>query len=328
MTSARHASTPERAANAPVQTPVTTIPAASSPPASSRPASAPADIVWLDGRLTPIGEARVGILDRGFLFGDGVYELIRFFDGVGVGMDLHVRRLETSLRLARIEGFDADAVPRLCETLLRANDLVDASIYVQVTRGAAAQRTHVPPPGLRPTVMALATSAAPLDSLRGPEPVRAVVLPDERWLRCEIKTISLMGNVLAAMAAAERGADEAILHRDGVLSEGGSTNVFLWTRSGRLATPATNDGPPILHGVSRLQLIEAARREGIAVEERRIHVEELVDAEEVMITSSRRLLSSVVELDGRAIGPHGGASGAFGAGATARRLFELIRPRP
>lgn len=309
MTTARQANSPERAAGTP------------------RATSAPADIVWLDGRLTPIGEARVGILDRGFLFGDGVYELIRFFDGVGVGMDLHVRRLETSLRLARIEGFDANVVPRLCEELLSANELVDASIYIQITRGAASQRTHVPPPGLRPTVMALATPAAPLSSLRGPEPVRAVVLPDERWLRCEIKTISLMGNVLAAMAATERGADEAILHRDGVLSEGGSTNVFLWTSSSTLVTPATSDGPPILHGVSRFQLIEAARRDGIAVEERRVRIEELVDADEVMITSSRRLLSSVVELDGRPVGARAVANGASAVGETARRLFELIRPR-
>jgi len=292
-------------------------------------AQVPANIVLLDGRLVPIGDARVSVLDRGFLFGDGVYELVRFFDRVGVGMDLHVRRLERSLELARISGFDATTLPALCDELLCANDLHDATVYLQVTRGAAPTRAHVPPREMRPTVMALATPAPGAAELTGPDTVRVVLLPDDRWLRCEIKTLSLMGNVLAAMTAAERGADEPILHRDGVLSEGGSTNVFLWL-NGRLATPAITSGPPILHGVSRAQLVEEAQRAGIAVEERAVRVDELQRADEVMITSSRRLISSVVEIDGHQI--TGAAPLAPGARAgharpMAQRLFDLLRPR-
>lgn len=280
----------------------------------------PAGIVSLNGALMPIGEARIGIFDRGFLFGDGVYELVRFFDRVGVGMKLHTQRLETSLRLARIRGFDALRLPALCMELLHANDLQDASVYVQITRGAADHRSHIPPPGMRPTVMAIATPAPGFDTLVAPDAVRAVLLPDERWMRCEIKTISLMGNVLAAMTATEHGADEAILHRDGVLSEGGSTNVFLWLR-GTLVTPSITEGPPILHGVTRAQLIEAAESAGIPVEQRCVRVEELASADEIMITGSRRLLSSVVELDARPVGTSATRRPA------AQQLFDLLRPR-
>jgi len=285
--------------------------------AAPLPASAPAGTIWMNGRLLPASEARVSVFDRGFLFGDGVYEFIRFFDRIGVGMDLHVRRLRTSLRLTGIEGFDADTLPALCMALLDANGLADATIYVQVTRGEAAQRSHVPVPGMTPTVVAIATPAGGLSTLRAPEAVRAVLLPDQRWLRCEIKSTSLMGNVLAAMVASQRGADEAILHRDGLVSEGGSTNTIV-ASGGALATPSIADGPPILHGVSRAQALEAARGTGIVVTERRITTDELRRADEIMITSSRRLLSAVVELDGAPVG-------TGRAGPLALRLFELMR---
>lgn len=279
----------------------------------------PAPIAWINDALVPIERAQVSVLDRGFLFGDGVYELVRYFDGVGVGMELHERRLARSLDLARIGGFDASRLPAIGDALLGANDLRDATVYLQVTRGAAPSRAHVPPPSIRPTVFALAAAAPPLSALDGPEPVRAILLPDDRWRRCEIKTISLMGNVLAAMDANEQGADEAILHRDGLVSEGGSTNVFAWSR-GRLITPAAGAWPAILRGVSRDQLIDAARDDGIEVEQRPLPVDELRRADEIFITSSRRLLSAVVELDGNPVGP-----GVPGAAAT--RMFDLLRPR-
>ncbi len=302
-------------------------------------APAPAPVAFLNDRLVPLHGASVSVFDRGFLFGDGVYELVRYFDGVGVGMDLHAQRLAMSLELARIRGFDAARLPAIGTELLAANGLADASVYLQVTRGAGSTRAHLPSPEMRPTVFAFATAAPPLSSLTGPEPVRACVLPDERWLRCEIKTISLMGNVLAAMDAAADGADEAILHRDGVVSEGSSTNVFLWTRE-RLVTPAAGSTPAILRGVSRLQLIDAAREEGLEVEERSVTVDELRAADEIFITSSRRLLSSVVELDGVAVGRGAGRRGGTAAplapggsalrdrvGPMATRLFDLLRPR-
>lgn len=294
---------------------------AATAPLAPRP---PAPFVWLNGAIVATGEAHVSVLDRGFLFGDGVYELVRFFGGVGVGMELHVARLARSLELTRITGFDARGFPAIADELLRANDLRDASVYLQVSRGATPNRSHVPPPGLRPTVVGMATPMAPLSELRAPESIRAALVPDERWLRCEIKTTSLMGNVLAAMAAAERGADEAILHRDGVVSEGGSTNVFI-RRGARLATPAIGDVPPILHGVSRAQILEVARAEGLRVDERRIPVEELTSADEVMITSSRRLLSSVVMLDGVPVGT--GAPGAAAVqlfGGLCARLHSAV----
>ena len=275
------------------------------------------NLVFLNGEILPAESARISVMDRGFLFGDGVYELVRCFRGVPVGMDLHVQRLGRSLEEARIRGFRAEEYPRLVERLLAATGLRDACVYLQVTRGCEAVRSHVPPPQLTPTVFASVTPSGPFETLVAPEAVRAVVAPDLRWHRCAIKTISLMGNVLSLLPAAEAGAQEAILHRDGLVSEGCSTNVLAWT--GRaLATPPLDSQPPILHGVSRAMLLDAARAAGILVEERALPLAELRAAPEVMITSSRRLVSSVVSLDGAPVG--GGRTGEM-----ATRLFTLLR---
>ncbi|HMN96746.1 MAG TPA: aminotransferase class IV [Phycisphaerales bacterium] len=311
-------------------------------------------LAWLDGTVLPVEDARVPILDRGFLFGDGVYELVRFFGGVGVQMDDHVQRLRRSLRASRIEGFDAASMPLICRTLLDAAGLRDASVYLQVTRGVAPSRHHVPPRGMKPTVAAFAAPMCSLPEFAGPEPVEAVLIEEIRWKRCDIKTISLMGNVLALLDAEERlaevvgpggagptasdarasaGADdapgaalrrpfsgfEAILHRGGRIAEGTSTNVL--ARFGdRLATPPVDADPPILHGVTRLLAEAAAAESGFAFEHRPIDVEELRCADEIMLLSSRRIVASVLQLDGRPVG-----EGACGPAAAT--LFAAARRR-
>ncbi|MCA9285088.1 MAG: aminotransferase class IV, partial [Phycisphaerales bacterium] len=165
--------------------------------------------VWLNGRLVAPEQATISVLDRGFLFGDGVYELVRFFGGVGVGMAAHLARLRASLAQSRIEGFAAEELPRICTALLESAGLADGSVYIQVTRGAGATRHHVPSPELRPTVFASAAALPPLDALRGPDGLRAILQEDRRWQRCSIKTTSLMGNILALMDADDADADEA-----------------------------------------------------------------------------------------------------------------------
>jgi D-alanine transaminase len=282
--------------------------------------------VWLNGRLVDESTASVSVYDRGFLFGDGVYELIRFFrrrDGGrhGVAMDLHVARLRRSLALSRIEGVQADELPAICAALLDANGLADASVYVQVTRGAGPARAHVPQAGLHPTVFASATACEPIERFREPTAVRAVTLEDLRWRLCQIKTISLMGNILALLEADRHGATEAILHRDGLVGEGAYTNVFAVLRhAGQpvLVTPPVDDVPPILHGVTRSDCLEMATAAGLPTAVRPLRLAELGAAEEIIITSSRRLVSAVVELDGARVG--GGVPGPF-----AQRLFGLLR---
>ena len=273
--------------------------------------------VWLNDRVVPLEQAHISPFDRGFLFGDGVYELVRFFDGVGMAMEAHLRRLERSLRLVRIEGFTRDDAERAMHAVLQAEGLRDAAVYLQVTRGAPAVRSHVPPKGLAPTSFAYAVATGPIDSLAAPLPIAVSVQPDERWRRCEIKSVSLMGSVLPMLEAADHGAEEAVLVRDGLLSEGGSSNVLL-AKGGALVTPPVDDEPAILHGTVREVALDAARREGLAVEVRRVREAELRAADEIMIASSRRILASVTRLDGAPFG-----SGAPGPVAT--RLLARMR---
>jgi D-alanine transaminase len=281
--------------------------------------------VWLNGRLVDEAAAMVSVYDRGFLFGDGIYELIRFVGCApgsasrrfGIAMDLHVARLARSLKLARIEGFDANELPRICSTLLDANGLDDAAVYLQITRGAGPSRAHIPQGPLVPTVFAAATVCEPLERFREPAVVNAVTLEDQRWKLCQIKTISLMGNILALLEADGRGATEAILHRDGWVGEGAYTNV-LAAFGHTLVTPPVDDDPPILHGVTRADAIRLATDVGLKVEVRPMRLDELRTADEILITSSRRFVSAIGNLDGSLVG-----EGT--AGPAARSLFRALR---
>lgn len=273
--------------------------------------------IYLNGRIVDERDAHISVLDRGFLFGDGVYELIRYFDGFGVGEDAHARRLARSLELAKIRGFDAQQLGAIARSTIAANGLTDAIVYLQVTRGAGTIRSHVPNEPLTPTVVAIATPGEPLVSLLAPSQVSAVTAEDMRWKLCEIKTISLMGNILHLLEADAHGANEAILHRDGFVGEGAYSNMAFVSGKTLVTTPITED-PPILHGTARADLLAAARELGLPVEVRRVRVEELAQADELMITSSRRFVSAVVRLDGRAVG--NGQTGPLTG-----RLFEVMR---
>ena len=273
--------------------------------------------IHLNGRIVDEADARISVLDRGFLFGDGVYELLRAFDGHLVGLDAHARRLARSLELARIGGFDASRLGALCHEALHANGLRDGVVYVQVTRGAGRVRAHVPTEPLSPTVVAIATPAEPLASLVAPQEVSGITAEDLRWKMCEIKTISLMGNILHLLDADAAGANEAILHRDGRVGEGAYSNVAILSRGTLVTTPIAEE-PPILHGTARADLLAAARDCGIPAEIRGIPLDELRAADEILITSSRRLASAVTRLDGRTVG-------TGGAGPATTRLFAAMR---
>ncbi len=282
--------------------------------------------VWLNGDIMDEAEARISPFDRGFIFGDGVYEGIRFFNRVGVGMDLHVERMHRSLAAAGIENADADDLHTICAALLEDGGLDDAMIYIQYTRGVQIPRAHYPTPDLKPTVFAYAAPAPALAELTTPQVRRCVTVEDTRWRRCDIKCISLMANVLAIREAKEGtspsgggggGVDEPIFQRNGIVGEGAMTNVFAMV-GGALVTPLTDDDPSILHGVTRQMILEVAPDVAGPVVERRLDVEELRSAEEVMITSSRRMLDSVGEVDGVTIG-------AGGVGPVAAALLSRLQ---
>ncbi len=262
----------------------------------------PFDVVSLNGGIVPAAEARVSVFDRGFLFGDGVYEVVRCFAGRWLDMDLHVGRLRKSLVAVGIDPTVADELPRAAHALLGGRPL-DASIYLQVTRGAASTRVHLPTPGLVPTVMAMLSPTESLEALRAlpaPLAIDAVTCVDSRWLRLDIKSISLMGALLPLLEAHRQGAGEVIFTRDGLLAEGGASNVFL-VIDGRLVTPPLGD-PPMLHGCLRTRLLAVAIERGIPTTVRRVLAGELQRAEAIFTTGSRSLIRTVRSLDGAPVG--------------------------
>lgn len=280
--------------------------------------------VHLNGKLVPAPEARVSPFDRGYLMGDGIYEGLRATRGRVIAMDRHADRMRSGLAETRIEGFDPDRMAPLTDQLLRANDLEEAFVYWQVTRGAPDPRppfrTRIPPEGMRPTVFAFASPVEAVSAWTRPSVKRASIRPDTRWLRGHIKAISLIGGVLAAIEAHERGDDDAVLVRDGLVTEGVSTNVFL-SLGGRIVTPAL-DSAPMLAGVTRALILE----QDPSIEVRPVTEDELRRADEVILAGTLTMIASITTLDGRPVG-RGEGVGAPGPAACAllQILHEAIR---
>lgn len=277
-------------------------------------------LVWLGGTLLPLSQARISPLDRGFLFGDGVYEVVRFFGGVGIGLDLHEARLSASLAQVHIRGVDPACLRTISHTLLAANDLTDAAIYLQVSRGTAAVRSHIPPAHMEPTIFAIATPCGGWGELERITTVHCATARDERWLRCAIKSTSLLGSVLPMVEHAASGAEEVILIRDGFVSEGTSTNVFVEV-DGVLVTPPVEGESSILHGVMRTRLLEACIRDGVPCAVRPVTEAQLHAAREVIVTASKRMYSAVTRLGDRAVGD--GSVGPLARRAHAALLNRL-----
>lgn len=263
----------------------------------------PPRVVYLNGSIVPAAEASVSVFDRGFLFGDAVYELVRTFDGVPLAMNAHVARLKASLASIQLHAFDAETFRTVVEQLLEATGLQNADVYIQVSRGASHIREHVPSSDLLPTVFAMATPGPSIDSLHTAPLTSAITSPDTRWRRCDIKATTLLPNILAAMEAHAVGASEAILFRDGFVSEGTHSNVLI-VSEGAVVTPPVDETPSILRGTMRGLATMAASDLGIPVIERAISLADLKSAEEIALTSSRKILHVVETLDGERV--HGG----------------------
>lgn len=277
--------------------------------------------VHLNGRLLPLEQATISPFDRGFIFGDGVYEGLRAFRGRVVALDRHIRRMRDALNEARID-WDPDQLLDLSDALIEANGLPDSFVYWQITRGAPLPgqpvRTRTPAGAMTPTVFGYCSVQQPIEFFANPPTVTAAVRPDTRWTRGHLKSISLLGNVIAAMEGQEQGAQDVILVRNGFVAEGSATNVMLAlpAKNGRteLVTPSL-DSVSILGGITRALLLEAVPE----IVARPVRVEELFRASEVMLVGSTSMVTSVTSLDGRPV-----ADG--NAGPQARRLLgELVR---
>ncbi len=251
-------------------------------------------IVYLNGEFLPLSQAKVSVLDRGFLFGDGVYEVIPAYGGKLFRLEQHLDRLEQSLAGIRLPSpLTRKEWGEILPKLLQGDQ--DQSVYLQITRGAYLKRDHAFPASIRATVFAMAN---PIPAAR-PEPAKAIVCEDIRWQWCHLKTLNLLANVLLRQEAIERGCREAILVRDGLVTEGAASNIFIVT-AGVLITPPK--GSKLLPGITRDLILELAAAHHVPHQEREIEVAELRRAEEIWYTSSTCELVPIVELDGRPVG--------------------------
>lgn len=259
-----------------------------------------AGIVYFDGRYTPKSEVHVSPDDRGFLLGDGVYEVAAAYDGRFVALDRHLDRLRRSLEESRIDSSIADPLETVFEELLERNGFAESGrtmVYLQVTRGVA-PRTHAfPKSHPRPTVYAYAAPFPnPGDMTSG---VGAITRPDMRWSRCDIKSISLIANCMANQEAKENGAFEAILIRDGVALEGTHTSLFGVVRGEVRTAPLSN---LILPGVTRELVIEAADSAGIEIRLHAMTEAEVETADELFLTGTTTEVVPVTTLNGKPVG--------------------------
>jgi D-alanine transaminase len=254
-------------------------------------------VVYVDGRFVEEKDAAISPLDRGFLFADAIYEVVRYDRGRPYRLAEHLDRMREGLTAIAIAA-TPDFFPSVAERLIEENGLAeeDAFVYAQVSRGAAPRYHAFPPEGTRPTVFAFARKTDPPPPAEGS---KAILLTDERWGRCDVKSVMLLANVLAAQKAKQAGAIDAILVRDGFALEGTKANLF-HVAKGILRTAP--NGPRILPGVTRNAAIEAARRLGLAVEERAFTVEEMYASQEVFLASTTLWTQALIEIEGRAIG--------------------------
>ncbi|HTT07334.1 MAG TPA: D-amino acid aminotransferase [Gammaproteobacteria bacterium] len=252
-------------------------------------------IVYLNGEWVPLSEARVSVLDRGFIFGDGVYEVIPAFAGRLFRPDQHLQRLDNSLMAVRMKNpLTRERWRAVLNTLLERNGGGDQSVYLQITRGVA-RRDHVLPEPVPPTVFAMSSPAV----RQNRQPVTAIVCEDIRWKWCQIKSTALLANVLMRLAAQEHGAYEALLIRDGWLTEGAASNVFIVT-DGIVKTPPHSEN--LLPGITRDLIVELLAAHRIPHAETAVGEAELRAADEIFLTSSVREVVPVVKLDDKPVG--------------------------
>src|SRR5262245_10520534 len=256
-------------------------------------------MVFLNGRFLPLEEAKVSVLDRGFIFGDGVYELVPVYSRVAFRLDEHLARLERSLGEVRIKNpYTRAQWRKLVYQLIDAQSFDDQGVYFQVTRGVAKRDHAFPAQGETTVYMMSNPLVAPAPALVE-SGATAVSSPDNRWLRCDIKSISLIGNVLLRQLSAEAGAAETVLFRDGSLTEASASNVFIVKRGVILSPPKTH---LILPGITYDVVTELARANGLPLEFKDLSEAEVRAADEVWVTSSSKEVLAIVELDGKRVG--------------------------
>lgn len=256
-------------------------------------------LVYLNGEMLPLSEARVPVLDRGFIFGDGIYEVIPIYERKMFRAAQHMARLFRSLDKIRITNpYTQNQWMERIQQVVDAHPADTQMVYLQVTRGVA-KRGHAFPADVTPTVLIMTNPLVlPAPDVRAAG-IHCVTMEDKRWLHCDIKSTSLLGNVLAAQYAVDHGAFETVQFRDNYLTEGSSSNIWV-VKNGKLMVPPNDH--LILEGIRYGLMQELAQSEGIPFEARRITKEEVFDADELLMTSATKEVIAIVRLDDKTIG--------------------------
>ena len=256
--------------------------------------------VYVNGDFVPETEAKVSVFDRGFLFGDGVYEVSAVLEGCLIDNQAHMARLARSLgELKMSSPVPLDRIPDIQRELIARNDLKEGMVYLQITRGAADRDFNMPAEAA-PTLIMFTQAYSILDDPADESGLSVVTLPDIRWRRRDIKTVMLLAASLAKQEASDQGADDAWLVEDGHVTEGTANNAFIVTRDSEIVTRALSQD--ILHGTTRKAILRLAEQEGLEIVERPFTPEEAYQAVEAFITSATNWATPVVKIDGRVIG--------------------------
>lgn len=274
------------------------------------------NLAWMDGTVCELSAAKVSLEDRGYFFGDGVYEVTRVYRGSPFYLSAHLERLQRSADAISLKlPYTHEELKNITMDLIKASGCLEGYVYMQLTRGAA-PRDHLFPAGTEPFMCMYVRELSAYDPEKSLLPVQCVTLPDERWMNCDIKSLNLLANVLARQKAAQAGAAEAILYRPGgVVTEGTRSNVFALI-DGKVRThPCSN---LILPGITRGIIIDIMVRLGIPFSEVAFSVEDLKGALEVWITSSGMEINPVGSIDGRPVGDQK-------AGSACRRIMAEFR---
>ena len=256
-------------------------------------------LVYLNGDYVRLADAKVSVLDRGFIFGDGIYDVVPAYNGRPFRMDGHLARLERSLAAIDIKvGLARSDWEKIVLDLIQRSGLGDCMVYIQVTRGVA-KRDHGFPKNASPTVFCMVSPFVRPGAAAREQGLSVVSMPDIRWLRCEIKSVSLLGNVLAKQHAVDAGVDEVVQFRDGYLSEGASCNIWVVKDGVLLAPPRSN---LILEGIRYGLLEELAADAGIQFNARPVSEQEVENADELMLSSATREVLPITSYNGKPVG--------------------------
>ncbi|MEO8410792.1 MAG: D-amino acid aminotransferase [Propionivibrio sp.] len=272
---------------------------------------------YLNGEFLPLAEARISPLDRGFLYADGVYEVVPVYSRIPFRIDEHLRRLQDSLAGIRLANpHSDDEWKAIMLRLIAAADFADQTLYLQITRGADSKRDQAFPKDVPPTVFLFTAPLVAPSAAQRENGVAVITAPDIRWGRCDLKTVALLANILTRQLSVDIGATETIMIRDGYLTEGSASNVFV-VKHGVILTPPKDH--QMLPGITYDIVLELAAKYGAPFEVRPVAEAELRSADELWITSSTKEVLGIATLDGQPVG-HGDAAGKPGPGPVTRQM--------